>query len=356
MHENLRKSLPASAARPPDAQPDRDPVAATDRFGALHREGKLRVATEDHYADMFQAAERAFAGQGLAHYEVSNYAVPGEESRHNLHYWRGGDYLGLGAAAVGCLLTRPGHAQRWRNMPDGHAFVRREAENSGRREAEVEDLDGATLLRESLMLGLRTAEGVDVAFAEARAAGMRLARVAAQHRGGHVLLSSAGQFGGDHETDAVVELRADLAGRLRRAIAEDSAAGPAVGDWVATTVAGERPSATIHAVLPRRTKLSRKAAGRGASEQLVAANVDRVFLVCPLDQPLVALDGRPAGAIMEIARAALLHRMTINHTPAHGRCQTCWIVRSKLWPIAITASMPAMVIGSPCGSCPSSAA
>lgn len=139
------------------------------QFGALHREGKLRVATEDHYADMFQAAERAFAGQGLAHYEVSNYAVPGEESRHNLHYWRGGDYLGLGAAAVGCLLTRPGHAQRWRNMPDGHAFVRREAENSGRREAEVEDLDGATLLRESLMLGLRTAEGVDVAFAEARA-------------------------------------------------------------------------------------------------------------------------------------------------------------------------------------------
>ena len=52
------------------------------------------------------------------------------------------------------------------------------------------------------------------AFAEARAAGMRLARVAAQHRGGHVLLSSAAQFGGDHEADAVVELRADLAGRL----------------------------------------------------------------------------------------------------------------------------------------------
>ena len=100
-------------------------------------------------------------------------------------------------------------------------------------------------------------------FAEARAAGMRLARVAAQHRGGHVLLSSGVQFGG--EAGALVELRADLAGRLRRAIAEDSAAGPAVGDWVATTVAGERPSATIHAVLPRHTKLSRKAAGRGAS-------------------------------------------------------------------------------------------
>lgn len=138
-------------------------------FGALHREGKLRVASEDHYADMFQAAERAFAGQGLTHYEVSNYAVPGEESRHNLHYWRGGEYLGLGAAAVGCVFSAPGHAERYKNLTDGHAYVRREAEQDAPREAEREVLDGPTLLRESLMLGLRTAEGVDVAFAEARA-------------------------------------------------------------------------------------------------------------------------------------------------------------------------------------------
>jgi oxygen-independent coproporphyrinogen-3 oxidase len=138
-------------------------------FGALHREGKLRVASEDHYADMFGAAERAFAGQGLGHYEVSNYAVAGEESRHNLHYWRGGDYLGLGAAAVGCVSSGVGQAARYRNASDGHAYVRREQHPDGPREAETETLDAQTLLRESLMLGLRTAEGVDVAFAEARA-------------------------------------------------------------------------------------------------------------------------------------------------------------------------------------------
>jgi ribosome biogenesis GTPase len=78
-----------------------------------------------------------------------------------------------------------------------------------------------------------------------------------------------------------------VSGRLRRATAVDPAAGAAVGDWVAVEIhAGERPSATVHAVLPRTTKLSRRAAGRDAREQLVAANVDTVFLVCPLDQPL----------------------------------------------------------------------
>ena len=138
-------------------------------FGALHREGKLRVASEDHYADMFAAAEQAFAGQGLLHYEVSNYAVPGEESQHNLHYWRAGDYLGLGAAAVGCLSGGPGSAYRYRNQPDGHAYVQTFHDGAEAREAEREALDGQTLLREALMLGLRTAEGVDVAHAEQRA-------------------------------------------------------------------------------------------------------------------------------------------------------------------------------------------
>ncbi len=136
-------------------------------------------------------------------------------------------------------------------------------------------------------LGLTPA--IDAAAAEHRAAGLRLARVAAQHRGGYVVLTTAvlAAAAVDGEAGAITELRADLSGRLRRAVAIDAAAGPAVGDWVAVEVHGEeRPSATMHTVLPRASKLSRKAVGRGASEQLVAANVDTVFLVCPLDQPL----------------------------------------------------------------------
>ncbi|MEM9195095.1 MAG: radical SAM family heme chaperone HemW [Myxococcota bacterium] len=136
------------------------------QFGTLHRKGRLPVATEESYADKFELAERRFAEAGLAHYEVSNYAVPGEESRHNAHYWRGGEYLGLGAAAVGCLFEGPGRAVRYRNSPEPERYLGMGREEVGM--AEREELDGPTLMREAFMLGLRTREGIDLRGAEAR--------------------------------------------------------------------------------------------------------------------------------------------------------------------------------------------
>jgi len=133
-------------------------------FGSLHRAGKLRVAPEDLYADLFEHVERCFADLGWTHYEVSNYAADGEESRHNLHYWRGGAYLGLGAAAVGCLDQGPGRAQRWRNDPSPQRYLAQQMP-----EAEVEDLGPQEIVREAWMLGLRTLDGVDLAATEARA-------------------------------------------------------------------------------------------------------------------------------------------------------------------------------------------
>ncbi len=137
------------------------------RFGELHRRGRLPLATEDDYASMFEVAEATFAELGLDHYEVSNYAAPGEESRHNAHYWRGGDYLGLGAAAVGCLLDRPGAARRWRNHPDPARYMSDPIPPAC--EESEERLGPAELVREALMLGLRTREGVDVPASESRA-------------------------------------------------------------------------------------------------------------------------------------------------------------------------------------------
>ncbi|MGB5266018.1 MAG: radical SAM family heme chaperone HemW [Polyangiales bacterium] len=133
-------------------------------FGSLHRAGRLRVAPEDRYADLFEHAEQCFADLGWTHYEVSNYAADGERSRHNLHYWRGGAYLGLGAAAVGCLDQGPGRAERWRNEPNPQRYMRQQTLDS-----EVEDLGPEEIVREALMLGLRTVEGIDLTATERRA-------------------------------------------------------------------------------------------------------------------------------------------------------------------------------------------
>jgi putative oxygen-independent coproporphyrinogen III oxidase len=133
------------------------------QFGELHKKGRLPLATEDDYADTFLRAEELLSRRGLAHYEVSNYARPGQEARHNLHYWRGGEYLGLGAGAVGCLSVEgePGGARRWRD----ESLPARYLERSSGPEVEAwsETLGPADRVREALMLGLRTAEGVDLA-------------------------------------------------------------------------------------------------------------------------------------------------------------------------------------------------
>jgi len=83
---------------------------------------------------------------------------------------------------------------------------------------------------------------------------------------------------------AAGELLARVAGRLRH----DGADPPVAGDWVALEARPAEGSGTIHAVLPRRTRIARRAAGRDAREQVVAANVDVVFVVSALDRELNA--------------------------------------------------------------------
>jgi putative oxygen-independent coproporphyrinogen III oxidase len=135
-------------------------------FGDLARRGRLPIAPDDAVADAFFAVEAALEAQGFVHYEISNYARPGAEARHNLGYWRGVDYLGVGCGAFGTLSTGGGAAVRYRNLTEPGRYVA--ASTAGEStEAEREDLDGETRLRERLMLGLRLLEGVDLAAAEA---------------------------------------------------------------------------------------------------------------------------------------------------------------------------------------------
>ncbi|MBL8714952.1 MAG: radical SAM family heme chaperone HemW [Myxococcales bacterium] len=144
------------------------------RFGELARRGRLPLATDDATCDAFLAVEAALAARGLEHYEVSNYARPGQESRHNLGYWRGAAYIGLGCAAVGCghFAGTPASAVRYRNDTDPARYVQKtralavaEPSDADGLSLEHEHLDAETLLRERIMLGLRLAEGLDLAAA-----------------------------------------------------------------------------------------------------------------------------------------------------------------------------------------------
>src|SRR3546814_15106608 len=71
------------------------------RFATLASRGELTIPGDDDAADLFTLAQELTAAAGLPAYEVSNHARPGEESRHNLTYWRYGDYAGIGPGAHG---------------------------------------------------------------------------------------------------------------------------------------------------------------------------------------------------------------------------------------------------------------
>jgi putative oxygen-independent coproporphyrinogen III oxidase len=141
-------------------------IEPNTRFGELARKGRLPLLEDDIVAQSFEAVGEALAPHGLDRYEISNFAAPGEEARHNLAYWRGDDYLGLGCAAYGTLSSGGGHAVRYRNPPNAEKYLARA--HAGRFEPhEREALDPETRLRERLMLGLRLSVGLDLTAASA---------------------------------------------------------------------------------------------------------------------------------------------------------------------------------------------
>lgn len=125
------------------------------RFAALHAAGKLAPLDTDEAADMFELTGEVTAAAGLPLYEISNHARPGEESRHNLTYWRYADYAGVGPGAHG---RRHGQRTVRHKKPEnflsgltrnGHGIVE---------EAPLSPIESAD---EALVMGLRLAEGID---------------------------------------------------------------------------------------------------------------------------------------------------------------------------------------------------
>jgi oxygen-independent coproporphyrinogen-3 oxidase len=125
------------------------------RFASLHASGALVLPDEDASADMFEATRSTMAAAGLPAYEVSNYARPGAESRHNLAYWTYADYVGVGPGAHG---RRGGTATARLKRPE--SWIETVSTRSHGMEDET-PLDPAARAREALVMGLRLERGVD---------------------------------------------------------------------------------------------------------------------------------------------------------------------------------------------------
>jgi oxygen-independent coproporphyrinogen-3 oxidase len=127
-------------------------------FYHLHRAGGLHLPDEDRYAELFCLADERLGREGFRHYEISNYARPGRECRHNLHYWRRRSYLGVGAGAHS--FCGRGWGERRAVPADLAPYTA--ALSRGEDPAEtLETFDRRGAMAETLYLGLRTAEGID---------------------------------------------------------------------------------------------------------------------------------------------------------------------------------------------------
>jgi putative oxygen-independent coproporphyrinogen III oxidase len=135
-------------------------------YALLHKNGSLQIPDDDLAAGLYETTQELTQAAGRPAYEISNHAAPGAESRHNLVYWRYGDYAGVGPGAHGRLdlggrrtataaIKLP---ERWRDTVsrNAHGF------------AELTPISNTEAAREHLLMNLRLAEGIDLAAYEAR--------------------------------------------------------------------------------------------------------------------------------------------------------------------------------------------
>ena len=173
------------------------------RFALLQRTGALVMPADDVQADLYEITQDRLAGAGLPAYEVSNHARPGEACRHNLLYWRSGEWLGIGPGAHGRLELDGGRVatEAWR-LP--RTWLER-VERRGRGERTRVALTRAEQAEELLVMGLRLSEGVDLARVET-VAGRRLDQLLdraaldrllgdglLERRGGYLAATAAGR-------------------------------------------------------------------------------------------------------------------------------------------------------------------
>jgi len=129
-------------------------------FYTRAKRGEFRMPEENLSAELYEVTESIMSEKGLESYEISNYAKRGEESRHNMGYWRYQDYLGIGPGAHGRVsINGNKHATRMHRAPD--IWLERVGEKGHGLQAD-DILSSEEQNQEKIMMGLRLQEGVDV--------------------------------------------------------------------------------------------------------------------------------------------------------------------------------------------------
>lgn len=130
-------------------------------FFGLHKNGKIVLPNQDEAARLYEITQEVTEAAGMPAYEVSNHAAPGAESRHNLTYWRYGDYAGIGPGAHG-RLTSGGRKFATATERNPEAWLET-VKAQGHGMVDNDSLDRDEQADEMLLMGLRLREGLDLA-------------------------------------------------------------------------------------------------------------------------------------------------------------------------------------------------
>ena len=162
-------------------------------FAALHAAGKLVIPDDDLGRELYDTTQEICAAHGLPAYEISNHARAGGECRHNLVYWRGQEYAGIGPGAHGRLdIDGTRYATATEKRPESW-LMRVEANGHGL--ITDDPLTREDMADEFLLMGLRLAEGIDIArFGALAGRSLDPARIAMLHEHGLVETTASGRL------------------------------------------------------------------------------------------------------------------------------------------------------------------
>ncbi|OGP33120.1 MAG: hypothetical protein A2X88_09500 [Deltaproteobacteria bacterium GWC2_65_14] len=144
------------------------PEPGTPIHTAIGR-GELRMPSDDEAAELYEAAGTLLSSEGLTRYEISNFALPGQECRHNLKYWRRDGYLGFGPSAHGLLFPQDEAPYGLRTANPSSLAEYEPPVREGRPAwSETGTCTPEDAWKESLIFGLRMADGIDIRQIEKR--------------------------------------------------------------------------------------------------------------------------------------------------------------------------------------------